>query len=52
MPNEQSRLLVHPEQLHDRVFEVFDPLQLQSEKRTVALAVMVGVIVISLALGE
>lgn len=32
--------------------EVFDPLQLKSENRTVALAVMVGVIVISLALGE
>lgn len=51
-------MCIHPEQLHDRVLEVFekaevfDPLQLKSENRTVALTVMVGFIVISLALDE
>lgn len=49
---------IHPNQIHDQVLdtftkpEVFDPLQLKPENRTVALAVMVGVIVLSVALGE
>lgn len=32
--------------------EVFDPLKLKPENRTMALAVMVGVIILTLALGE
>ncbi|XXG90706.1 hypothetical protein AAC387_Pa12g2407 [Persea americana] len=49
---------IHPNQIHDEVLdtftkpEVFDPLQLKPENRTAALAVMVGLIVLSVALGE
>ena len=49
---------MNPNQIHEKVMdtftkpEVFDPLQLKPENRTVALAVMVGVIVLSVALGE
>lgn len=44
--------------MHDKVIEVFtqpetfDPLNLKPGKRTVALAVMVGMIILSLTLGE
>lgn len=49
---------LHTEQVHDKVIEVFtqpetfDPLNLKPGKRTVALAVMVGMIILSLTLGE
>lgn len=48
----------HTNHIHDKVMEaftepkVFDPLGLKPSTRTVGLAVMLGVIVLSLALGE
>lgn len=44
---------IHPNQVHDKVIEAFtepesfDPLKLNRDNRTVALAVMVGVIILS-----
>lgn len=48
----------HDNQFHDLIMEtftepeLFDPLRLKPDSRTVSFAVMVGVIVLSLALGE
>ena len=48
----------HASHIHDRVMEaftepeVYDPLGLKSSARTVGLAVLIGVMVVSFALGD
>lgn len=48
----------HIQHYHDQVMEVFsepesfDPLQIQPDRKTLSLAVMIGVIILALALGD
>lgn len=49
---------IHPGNIHERILEtftqpeVFDPLELKLETKTAAFAVMVGVVIMALTLGD
>lgn len=60
MPHERPRVSVytHSGIIHDNVIEAFtepeiiDPLELKPNTRTVALATMVGAVILTMTLGE